>query len=144
MLKIGKLTDYAFVILDEMSKNDGMVQSAVQVSESVKLPEPTVSKVLKKLLKSGLLVSVRGAGGGYKTVSDVEMMSALKVIEAMEGPMNMVACVDDANACMIRSSCSVKNRWGVLNTALRETLDSWTLGDLSGRAETHVLLKEAR
>src|SRR6202012_89766 len=70
MIKLAKLTDYAVVILAEMAANPGVVLSAATLAERASLPEPTVSKILKTLAAKDIIVSARGANGGYRLERD--------------------------------------------------------------------------
>src|ERR1700712_1695527 len=64
MLRLSKLTDYAVVVLVRLESSGGVTTSPC-LSQDTGIPEPTVAKVLKALAASGLVVSQRGARGGY-------------------------------------------------------------------------------
>ena len=66
MIRLSRLTDYAVTLLTQMVSEDKAVWAASDLSEKSSLPLPTVSKVLKQLAKSGVIVAQRGASGGYK------------------------------------------------------------------------------
>ena len=65
MLRISKLTDYAILMMVELTR-DGEMLSAHALAERIHVEVPTASKVLKLLAGSGLLESYRGANGGYR------------------------------------------------------------------------------
>ena len=67
MVRLGKLTDYGLVLMTCIARTRGSRRSARPAIWRVesKLPLSTVSKLLKELLQSGLLVSHRGIKGGY-------------------------------------------------------------------------------
>ena len=131
MLRIGKMTDYAFVVLQKLCDTPMECASATSVAERTGLPEPTASKVLKMLAKAGLVESIRGAGGGYKPSKSSCRLSVLEVIEAIEGRVFFVDCVDDAHECTVGASCMLQGRWDPINQAIRETLAAWTIEDLA-------------
>src|SRR5512141_2366037 len=64
MLRIAKLTDYATVLMVRLAREPARYFSAVQLADELGVPLPTVAKLLKRLLRAGLLTSVRGAVGG--------------------------------------------------------------------------------
>ena len=68
MIKLSKMTDYAVVILAEMATRDGQLLSAAGLASHTRLPEPTVSKILKLLTKNMIISSKRGINGGYSLV----------------------------------------------------------------------------
>ncbi len=72
MLRMGKLTDYGIVMMSHFASNLQVQHSAHAIAEAVKVPLPTVRKVLKLLSHSGLLKSERGRWGA--TVLVVNLM----------------------------------------------------------------------
>ena len=66
MLRISKLTDYGTVILACLASQADRQWTAAEVAERTRVGLPTVSKLLKKLQRSGLVTSTRGSHGGYK------------------------------------------------------------------------------
>ena len=66
MLRLSKLADYGVVILATLARHPAQLHTAIRVSETTTLPGPTVSKLLKRFAKVGLLTATRGAAGGYR------------------------------------------------------------------------------
>ena len=66
MLRISKLTDYGTVILACLASQPDRLWTAAEVAERTHVGLPTVSKLLKKLQRSGLVISTRGSHGGYQ------------------------------------------------------------------------------
>ena len=130
MLRIGKMTDYAFMILDALSERPDKSLSAQYIANLTKLPEPTVSKIMKTLSRGGVVSSPRGAAGGYKLIKPAPQLSLLEVVEVMEGKVRLVECVDPAHDCQVREKCNVKGQWSGVNELLRNTLAGWSLNDL--------------
>ena len=65
MIKLSRLTDYAIVLLTQMTLEGKGIHAASVLAEKTFLPLPTVSKVLKQLTKAGVITAQRGAAGGY-------------------------------------------------------------------------------
>jgi|GEM_PF-381189 len=133
MIKLGKLTDYAVVIITQISMEDeNNSSSANYLSEKTNIPEPTVAKILKKLSHGNVLTSVRGASGGYRLSRSINDISLADVIIAMEGPIAIVDCATEEKnrRCFARRTCSVKHSWCKVNSALVFLLDSMKLGDM--------------
>lgn len=133
MLRIGKLTDYAIVVLAHMARHaHRCVFSATDLATETGVPLPTVQKVLKTLTREGLLVSMRGARGGYALGSDPATVDLLRLLEAMEGPVSMTECAGgEAHHCVEAGRCHVAGHWVVINHAVRQALQQVTLRDLS-------------
>ena len=130
MLRIGKLTDYAFLILETLGGDVHRPLSAQAIAAITHLPEPTVSKVLKILTRGKLVTSMRGAGGGYRIAKRLKDLTVLDVVEVMEGRVTMVECVEAKHTCTIGTLCPAQGRWSHINNAVRDTLSGWSLSDL--------------
>lgn len=131
MFKISKLTDYAVVILSRMAEVPDDLISAAQVSELTRLPEPTVAKLLKLLAGGDILISVRGAQGGYKLAAPAAEISMADIVVAIDGPVSLTACVEGSNeSCDFAPCCPVNGRWTKVNTAVKSALENITLADM--------------
>lgn len=130
MLRIGKLTDYAMLILSQLAKESHAVLSATVLAEMLHLPLPTVSKVLKILADSELVNSVRGAEGGYHLARPAKDISIADVISAMEGEITMTECCESANLCTIESMCTMRENWRQINKMIHSFLAKLTISDM--------------
>lgn len=131
MLRLTKLTDYAVVLLAQMSLEQAARHTSTQLASATAVPEPTVAKILKDLTKSGLVTSFRGAQGGYTLGRAADQISVRAVIEAMEGPITMVDCVDPSSTCCTgQKKCPLRGRWDIVNAAIIDQLSGITLRDM--------------
>ena len=136
MLKINKLTDYAIVVLAEMSgmtdRSDGEAVASVQdLSDRTKVPAPTVSKILKRLACGGIAISERGKNGGYKLARKASEITLVDVIVAMEGPFALTDCAGTPTvSCCYAGSCAVEKNWVRINNAVKSALASISIADM--------------
>ena len=130
MLRIGKLTDYAMLILSQLAKESHAVLSATILAELLHLPLPTVSKVLKILGDGGLVNSVRGADGGYHLARAACDISIADVIAAMEGEITMTECCELAGICTIENMCTMRENWRQINAMIHSFLAKLTISDM--------------
>ena len=131
MLRVGKLTDYGTVVMTSFARQPQRLQSANEIAAELGLALPTVSKVLKALVQHGLLVSHRGAKGGYSLAAAPEDISVAQIIAAIEGPIALTECSDTTGICGQEPQCSVRSNWQRINIAVREALERVTLADLA-------------
>ena len=130
MLRISKLTDYGTVLLANLAANRDSVCSAADVANATGIALPTVSKLLKSLGRSGLVISTRGANGGYQFARDAGEISAADIIDALEGPVSITECSGSDSQCEHEGVCSVGGAWQKVNIAIRGALDDVSLYDL--------------
>jgi len=135
MLKISKLTDYGLLAAVYLARHNGDVASAREIAEFYHLPLPMIIKVLKTLHQSELIESHRGAGGGYAFHGDAESVTLGQLIEALEGPWDLVECetTDDQGhaTCAIRVACPSRRFMFGINRAVKGAFEQVTLGDLT-------------
>ena len=132
MLRIGKLTDYATVILATLASDRSRLQNATALAERTHIAAPTVSKLLKQLQRAGLVVSTRGTHGGYQLARDPEAISAATILDALEGPLALTECSSATGHCGIEHTCSTGRAWQRLNVAIRRSLSEVSLAQLAG------------
>ena len=131
MIKLSRLTDYAVVVLAEMSRTPGVLASASALAAKTGIPEPTVSKVLKTLSRNGLIASVRGVAGGYRLDRDAGDIPVSLIIAAMEGPISLTSCVSGSlDSCALEGKCSMRGRWNPVNAAINAALNEVTLAHM--------------
>ena len=131
MLRLSKMNDYAVVVLGHMAARQGGLVAAPEVAEATGLPASTVSQVLKKLAHAGLVVSHRGAHGGYALGRPPAAISVADLVEALEGPVALTACVEGADGeCEVETLCPLRGSWNRVNAAIRAALEGVTLADM--------------
>ncbi len=131
MLRISKLADYATVIMNYLAHHPEHWFSATAVSRQVHIAVPTVSKILKILLDSGLVISMRGAGGGYRLARQPEKITLAQVISAMEGTPALTECSQAAGTCAQDTVCALRHNWRVINRVILTALENLTLADMA-------------
>ena len=140
MLKLNKMTDYAVVVLGQMARDPGRVRTAAALSETTAIPLPTVSKLLKTLAGVGLVTSHRGANGGYSVDRAAEQVTVADIVQAIDGPIALTACVDVSDGqCEVSGSCPISGNWDRVNQAVRRALEDVTLADLLDPTEMFPL-----
>jgi Rrf2 family protein len=96
------------------------------------IPLPTVQKLVSRLSAAGLIERARGTGGGFRLSRPPAAISLAEIIEAVEGPIAMTACVDAGrHDCAIEAGCQVKPHWNAVNGAVRGALAGVSLASLS-------------
>lgn len=97
------------------------------------ISEKYLEIVVKELVRGGLLVAVRGKGGGYRLSKAPGEYSVKSVIELMEGPLAPVACLEPGQgACPRRGDCRTLPLWQGLDQVISQYLARFTLRDLCG------------
>jgi FeS assembly SUF system regulator len=138
MLKIGRLTDYGTLIMTHMARDSGRLFAAQEIALAVGVAQPTATKLLKMLARSGLLESRRGIHGGYSLARAPSEISMGEVISALEGPMGLTDCgtASTPRECNRGESCSARANWQRISQAVSDALDSVSLAEMAQPSQT--------
>ncbi len=123
-MRLSSMADYAVVTMTAAARHCGGARvSAARLAEETGLPAPTVQKLVSRLTAAGLLRSARGAGGGLKLARPAAAITLADIVEAVEGPIALTACVEQGrHDCTLESACSVRPHWPLVNEAMRGAL----------------------
>ena len=106
--------------------------SAAMLAGETGVPLATAQKLMGRLASAGLLRSSRGAGGGFALARASRTISLADIIEAIEGPIALSACVEQGrHDCGLEESCRVKPHWPVINRAIKSAFAEISLASLS-------------
>jgi FeS assembly SUF system regulator len=131
MLRMSKLTDYGVVVMTYLAREHSRLHAVSEVAAQVQVAAPTVSKVLKRLVREGLVISHRGAKGGYSLARPATQISMVDIIDALEGPLGLTECGSGPGLCVQESSCSIRTNWQRINGAIRGALAEVTLAEMA-------------
>lgn len=133
MLRVTKTTDYGLVLLAQIAgAGAGTEVAARDLADAAGVPHEMVRKILKALVREGLLASSRGAQGGYRLAKAPGEVSVADVITALEGPIFLTDCLAEAQCtCQLEAQCPCAGAWQHVNRVLVTTLQGITLADLS-------------
>jgi len=133
-MRLSSLADYAIVVMSAAARAGATRLSATDVAACTGVPLPTAQKLMGRLAAAGLLESARGSGGGFALARPAEDISLADIVEAVEGPIAMTACVENGGErhdCALESSCRVRPHWDTVNGVIRGALAGVSLTSLS-------------
>ena len=131
MLRISKMTDYAIMVMVELNVLRGEILCAQALAERSHLELPTVSKVLKLLVKTGLVDSYRGANGGYSLEREAQEISVAEIIAAIEGPIAMTECSVEEGLCAQEANCGLRGNWQRISVAVAKAMEGVSLAEMA-------------
>ena len=133
-MKLSSLADYAVVMMSAAARHCGVTGrlNATLLAEETGLPLPTVQKLVSRLSAAGLIESARGTGGGFRLARPPAAISLADIVEAVEGPIALTACVETGKQdCCVQETCRVKPHCNVVNGAVKGALAGVSLASLS-------------
>lgn len=135
MLALTKKMDYALIALAHLAGRAGEVVCAREVSEATRIPQPILTNILKTLVGGGIVVSERGASGGYGLAHGLEDTTLHELISVVEGPFQFVQCMPapletGRTPCDLESSCPIRGPVHQIHGRLRDFLEGVSLADI--------------
>lgn len=100
------------------------------------ISEKYLSKLIIPLKGAGMIISTRGAQGGYTLARDPSNITLLQIVRSLEGDITPVQCVNDTEMCSRSLECPVRSVWIGLDKVILDYLESITLEDLVKKAES--------
>lgn len=131
MLRISKIVDYGTLVLTHMAAQPSSVYSANDLAGALGLGQPIVSKVLKLLNQNGLVISLRGAHGGYRLSRAPEHINIAQVIDALEDqPFGLTECTAMPGQCSVEADCHIRTHWQRINNIVRQSLEAVSIAEM--------------
>jgi Rrf2 family protein len=104
-----------------------------EISKSQEISLKYLGQLIIPLKIAGLIKSTRGAHGGYFLSKSPKDIRLSEIITAVEGPLNLVECIDNPGICNRSGSCITKDIWTEINDKFMEIFESYTLQQIMER-----------
>jgi len=133
MLRLSKKADYALIALRHLAVRPDASgsSSAREIAETYDIPLELLAKVLQRLVRARLLVSVQGTRGGYRLGRPPHAIPVADVIQAVDGPVTVTACSADDHRCGQYSKCSIRDPLWKIRERILEALTTVTVAELA-------------
>jgi Rrf2 family protein len=101
------------------------------IAREEQISEKYLGQIVIPLRSAGLVVSQRGSRGGYSLARPPDTITVKDVVEAIEGRIAVVPCVDTPASCARITSCAAAVVWRTLSEDVGRSLASFTLARLA-------------
>ena len=115
LIDVAEHQEGGYIRLRDAAKRQGISEKYLEI-------------IVRALVQEGYLTGVRGKGGGYRLSKAPEEYSVRRVLEAAEGPLAPVVCLE--GGCPRMDDCPTLPLWQGLDRAIAEYLEGFTLADL--------------
>ena len=104
-----------------------------EIAEKEDISPKYLEQVIVPLRTAGLVKSVRGSKGGYTLARPPSNISLREIFEGLEGPVNLVDCLVDPEACQRTSTCVTREIWKEVSDVIEKVFGSVTLEEMVNR-----------
>ena len=134
-MRITQEADYALRITYLLAKT-GQVLDAGTISTEAGVTERFTVKILRKLVSGGIVSSKKGSKGGYGLSVEPSEVSMRRVVELIDGPLEISRCLDSGYECTrtgdLKNKCTFHLIFAKINQTIAEKMDSVTLDTVIG------------
>lgn len=131
MFSVSAKTQYAIRAMAHLARLDGASATASEIAVTENIPLKFLEGILTQLKASGLVSGERGKNGGYHVDKAPGSISMLSIVEAIDGSVRPVNCVETAGSCAQGGSCLPRKFWLGLKDAIDAYLGERTLKDIA-------------
>ncbi|MFC2159657.1 RrF2 family transcriptional regulator [Actinomycetota bacterium] len=130
-MKISTRGRYSTRMMLELGLNYGNGPTLLKdIAESQEISMKYLCQLILPLKVAGLIISTRGAHGGYFLAKLPEEIKLSEIITSVEGSLNPVECVDNPDICQRSDSCATHDIWKEMGKQNLDYLQDHTLKDL--------------
>ncbi len=134
VLQVSRRVEYALRAMIFLAQQSGGGRvSFKEIASHEHIPSEYLAKILKDLVAAGLILSKRGAAGGYCLAKAAEGVSFLDIIEAADSPVALNFCTEMGGGCDNDSCCAMYSIWQDAEDAMRNVFRRSVLSDLARR-----------
>ena len=132
MFRFTKRADYGLMAVHFIASHGeyGAV-SAKRIAEEFHIPPERLAKILQRLAKKSLITSQNGPRGGYILTRPADEITVGQVVRALEGPLQIVSCMDEKDDCPQFSRCNLRRPVQKIQASISYLLDTMTLAELA-------------
>ena len=144
-MQITRASEYAMLGLLALARRPmGEVVMLDVVAGEEDIPVSFLGKIFQSLARGKLVKSSRGSGGGFMLVRAPETITALEVIEAVEGPVSLTRCLDVDTGCEHAGGCALCGLFSEAQDRIKEVFSGTTVAQLAGRHIPGGMVRQAR
>jgi Rrf2 family protein len=130
-MQISRRVDYGLRAVIYLSGQDPeKCCSITEIAKQQGVPRKFLEKIIQDLIRKGLIKSRRGSCGGYMLARSPDAISFYDVIEAIEGPVAVNACLDQHLGCDQLPRCTMVGVWSEVQRRVIEVFTSTKIADL--------------
>ncbi len=132
-MRISAKTDYAVRAVVELAAvvDDEHPVKSERIATAQHIPLRFLENILMQLRQAGIVVSRRGADGGYRLARPPEEITVADVIRAIDGPLAGVGGERPEKLEFVGAAASLRDVWIAVRASLRDVLEHVTLAQLA-------------
>jgi Rrf2 family protein len=131
-MQVSRKVDYALRAVIHLANEEHRTRacSVAEISDRERIPKQFLEKIIRDLIRSGLVRSRRGPHGGYVLARPAEDVTFRHVIEAVEGPISLNVCVGEHAECFLLGACGMNRVWAEGQRRVMDLFESTSIASV--------------
>lgn len=134
MFSVSTKIDYGLLIMLDLAKraksSTGTYISLQDIAEQHDVSSKYLAKIIVPLKQAGLVASKEGKDGGYHITRPADRISLKDIVEAVDGPLQLVRCMHPDVQCPAERGCKTRPVWDGIRQDVYTILEHKTLHEL--------------
>ena len=132
ILQVSRKIDYALRAVIHLAGDEASERpcSVAEIAARERVPRQFLEKIIQELIHKGLVRSRRGPRGGYVLARPADQVTFRDVIEAVEGPISLNACVGEHASCFLIGTCGMERVWREGQRRVLDLFETTTIADV--------------
>jgi Rrf2 family protein len=131
LMQIPRKIEYALRAMIYLADRPSGIARGTEIAGREHIPKYYLEKVIRDLMRGGLVRARRGPGGGYQLARDAGTVTFRDIIEAVEGPIKLNLCTDGSSSCALQPSCRMYRVWEKGQRVLLEVFSDTSLAEIA-------------
>lgn len=133
-MQLSKSSQYAIRILAYMADyKDSKLLNATELSETLLIPYKFLTKIMTEVVKSGLVISIRGRDGGYSFAKPPSEIMVSEILAIFHDSIKDEECVLGIGFCNGMCKCALHDQWMEPKHLMQKMFQESTLEEIAGR-----------
>jgi len=107
--------------------------NATQLSQTLQIPYKFLTKIMTEVVKSGLVISIRGREGGYKFEKPASKIVVSEILDIFNDTIKNEQCVLGIGFCNGLCKCALHDQWMEPKHLMQKLFNESTLADIAGK-----------
>ena len=133
-MKLSNSSQYAIRILSYMAlQKETTTLNATQLAEALQIPYKFLTKIMTEVVKSGLVVSIRGREGGYRFEKPTSEIIISEILDIFNDAIKDEECLLGIGFCNGLCKCALHDQWMEPKHLMQKIFSESSLEDIAGQ-----------
>ncbi len=132
-MRFNRTSEYALNVFIQMVNSDRELVSVKALHRQLGIPYKYLAALMRRLTTAEFLVSIQGKNGGYRLARPASEIKIRQIINVLEGPDKVNACILGNDSCTKQPPCPMHRHWINVSSILDNHVYSLSLADLASR-----------